>query len=86
MQLRISASIFAFGGLYRATVADPLNEAFNGVYAFALSAAEPILIVLAALLSRVVVGSGVYHAAASPKTDGVPAVFVQFDLNLRTPS
>jgi hypothetical protein len=51
MQLGISASIFAPGGLYRATVAGVLNEAFSGVYAFALSAAEPIPTVLASLLS-----------------------------------
>ncbi|HTV38229.1 MAG TPA: hypothetical protein VMF12_17500 [Xanthobacteraceae bacterium] len=51
MQLGISASIFAPGGFYRATLAGTLNEAFSTVYAFALSAAEPILTVLVSFFS-----------------------------------
>ncbi len=51
MHLRISASIFAPGGLCDDTFAGALNRAFSAVYAFALSAAEPILTVLASYLS-----------------------------------
>ena len=50
MQLEISASIFAPGGLDRATIAGALNEAFGDVYALAPRAAEPVLTVFASFL------------------------------------
>jgi hypothetical protein len=56
------------------------KQAFSAVYAFTLDAAEPIL------RSCLLLVGGVYHAAASAKPYGVPAVIDQFDLNSRTPS
>jgi hypothetical protein len=59
-------------------IAGAPKQAFSALYALTLSAAEPIL------RSCLLLVGGVYHAAASAKPDGVPAVIVQFDLNSRT--